>query len=522
MIRMKSPWGLMLTILIMCAASAMPTRADGPAPAAEKPAPQAPFPYVMGKAFHIPSEFTTDESGYFSLNEGIDGKIYVGTAAYGLNAYLIEFDPKTEKMRCVIDANKTIGVATPAKPTYAAQSKIHTRNFTGPSGTVYVGTKQGYRQSKEDTAEYPGGFVITYDPKTNTAKNLGMPLAGQGVIDTVADETRGLIYVVSCEEQHWLVYDMKAGKYTEPDPKLRLICYATTLMEPSGRASAITDDGKLARYDPATGKATVQDLVIDRDGGKSEPFGNAIPGSGTLEVEGLLAVTAGFEAMTKIAGTGNVTQRKITDTHVVMSVHGDVATVKTAVATGKEAAAKVGQVLSSGTGGTPPTWQLAADGKTAYLIVMSRPNLYQIDLSAPAGSVAHVKDLGSMTKGDGPDSRCSVSIAPDGRVYVLIRENNKTGFGGGYLHYLHRYDPKSNKMESLGVLAVKNPKFFDWEWAKTADKGKQKPWTHGYHTLPDGALTPLHAHMGTVVAHDGSIYITILYPYTLFRIDPIP
>src|SRR5690348_15187653 len=73
----------------------------GPILAAEqKP---APFRYVQAKAFHIPPETTTEESGYFSLCEGRNGKIYVGTAAYGRNSYLVEFDPATERMRIVLD-----------------------------------------------------------------------------------------------------------------------------------------------------------------------------------------------------------------------------------------------------------------------------------------------------------------------------------------------------------------------------------------------------------------------------------
>jgi hypothetical protein len=79
------------------------------------------------------------------------------------------------------------------------------------------------------------------------------------------------------------------------------------------------------------------------------------------------------------------------------------------------------------------------------------------------------------------------------------------------LHRLIRYDPKQRKIEDLGVLAVKNPDFYDF--------AAKKPWTHGYHTLPDGTLSPLHAHMGLIVAHDNAIYVTILYPYTLLRID---
>ncbi|MDQ3623476.1 MAG: hypothetical protein M3463_13465, partial [Verrucomicrobiota bacterium] len=39
------------------------------------------------------------------------------------------------------------------------------------------------------------------------------------------------------------------------------------------------------------------------------------------------------------------------------------------------------------------------------------------------------------------------------------------------------------------------------------------------HKLPDGTLTPLHAHMALIAARDGTLYATILYPYTLLKID---
>src|SRR5260370_946578 len=138
-----------------------------------------PFPYVGAKAYHIPPETTTEESGYFSLCEGKDGRISVGGAAYGRNSYLVEFDPRTEKMRVVLDTHKLVGL--PLEPTgYAAQSKIHTRNFVGPSGKIYVGSKQGYPTAEEKksgkVATYRGGYVMTYDPATGKAANLGIPI----------------------------------------------------------------------------------------------------------------------------------------------------------------------------------------------------------------------------------------------------------------------------------------------------------------------------------------------------------
>src|SRR5436305_367383 len=176
-------------------------RADGqPGAAGKRP---ASLRYLWAKAYHIPPETTTEESGYFSLCEGKNGRIYVGTAAYGRNSYLVEFDPATEKLRVVLDTHRLVGL--PLESTgYAAQSKIHTRNFVGPSGKIYLGSKQGYPTATEKAtgkvATYRGGYVMTYDPETGRAANLGMPMAlddprqpagakeGEGVIDVVADE----------------------------------------------------------------------------------------------------------------------------------------------------------------------------------------------------------------------------------------------------------------------------------------------------------------------------------------------
>jgi hypothetical protein len=112
-------------------------------------------PYVPATAFHILPEATSEESGYFSLSESLDGAIHVGCAKYGANSFLVEFDPKTSRQRIALDTNRTCGLSTTG---YAAQSKIHTRNFVAPSGKVYVGSKQGYRK-EGDTSEYPGGYM---------------------------------------------------------------------------------------------------------------------------------------------------------------------------------------------------------------------------------------------------------------------------------------------------------------------------------------------------------------------------
>jgi sugar lactone lactonase YvrE len=404
--------------------------------AAEQP--KAPFQYVWTAAYHVLPGTHTDESGYFSLCEGHNGKIYVGTAAYGFNAYLVEFDPKTGKQRIVVDVNKVCGLVTPGKPTYAAQSKIHTRNFVAPSGKIYVGSKQGYRRGKDDTADYPGGYVVVYDPATDRSENLGMPFKGEGVNDVTADEKAGLVYVVTCEDHHWMVLDLKTKKYREPDPKLRLTPYAQTLIDHQGRAVVVTRDFKLARFDPAAGK--LEYLEIASDG---KPVGAADD--------------------------------------------------------------KLG----------PACWALTADARTAYLVRMSDSRLFQIDLASDRPAVP-VHDRGRMLEGKNFDSRGSLIVGHDAKVYALMRVDNETGFGKGYLHHLVSHDPATGKMRDHGVLGVKNPDWFDFSPGKD---GKPKPWSHGFHKLPDGTWTPLHVHMALIQAKDRTLYATSIYPFTLLRIE---
>jgi hypothetical protein len=421
---------------------------------------KAPFPYVQAKAYHIPPETTTEESGYFSLCEGRNGKIYVGTAAYGRNSFLVEFDPKTEKMRIVLDTHKLVGQKTTG---YAAQAKLHTRNFVAPSGKIYVGSKQGYLSPAEQAAQkkgqkvpvYEGGYVMVYDPAKDTAENLGMPMPfndklrkagrteGEGVIDVTADESRGLIYVITCEHQHWMLYNVKNKSYRELGPILR--DQPNTLIDAQGRGTAITADFRVARYDPAKDRVMVDALQVE-----GKPFGEYIGDK---------------------------------------KVH--------------------------------PDWRITSDGTTAYLQLLNDLRMFRVDLSGPSGKPVVATNLGERIKGEHPDSRGSICLGPDGRVYSATRIDNRTGFGKGYLHHVIRHDPKTKAMDDLGVFAVRNPAFFDFKGpqAKNPD-GSLRP-RHGYHTLPDGTLTPLHVIMSMIVARDGTLYATTIYPYTLLKVDSV-
>lgn len=420
--------------------------AAGVCGAQDSPPTKAPFPYVWSKAYHILPGTHNNESGYFSLVEGIDGKIYIGTAKYGENSYLIEFDPKTEKQRIVLDTHKVTGATGKG---FAAQSKLHTKNYVGPSGKVYVGSKEGYPPAEEtkanDITPYAGGYVMIYDPKTGQTENLGIPYPGQGVDDVVADEERGQLYVVTCEDEYWMVYDTKAANKRFRWLGPQLFKYASTIVDAAGRPNSITKSYQMARWDPATNKLTTQDIMVD---GKKLALPDGRAGDGWI-----------------------------------------------------------------------PSWVITPDRKTAYLIRMSHPELYKLDLTGDIDKPVAASLVGRMIDNDKSDCRSGLSFGPDGKVYAAIAvPNNKTYGTGDQLSHLTRFDPATSKVEDLGVLAVKNPDFFNF--AAGAD-GKAPPFSHGYSTLPDGTLTPKYQPLGSIVARDGTTYVLILYPYTLLRVPPL-
>ena len=90
----------------------------------------------------LPHPARDDERGvgYFSLSESLDGAIHVGTAKYNHNAYLVEFDPRTETQRIVLDTNKTCGLAAIG---YAAQPSCTRGTSSGRAGASMSGRSRG-------------------------------------------------------------------------------------------------------------------------------------------------------------------------------------------------------------------------------------------------------------------------------------------------------------------------------------------------------------------------------------------
>lgn len=220
--------------------------------------------WVLGRATKLPSEYTNQESTYFSLIEGRNGKLYIGAAKYGENAYLLEYDPATDRTVLVVDAMKTIGSSARG---FAAQAKFHTRGNVGESGKIYHGTKQGYPEAGESRDDYPGGYVIVYDPATRTAEHFGIAKPKHGIISVIPDESRGLIYLSTCSDDrpidhsHFMVLDVRTRQYTDLGDMEHM--YAFIVLDHRGRALHPIRGGMIARYDPEAKKLERLSVKVD-------------------------------------------------------------------------------------------------------------------------------------------------------------------------------------------------------------------------------------------------------------------
>src|SRR5262245_8130390 len=224
--------------------------------------------WVKSIAYVVPKETATEGEGYFSIIEGLNGRLYVGTHANAVNSWLVEFDLAAEKMKVVVDAHKAIGKDLKG---FGAQAKIHTRNNVGASGKIYFGTKQGYPDTKkgQKREDYPGGYPMVYDPKTGQTTVYPIPVAHEGINSITPDESRGVAYISTCsdgrpgpgENSHFLILDLKTGKYRNLIDTRH--AYGFIVVDYLGRAYHPMLGGDVIRYNPETDKLERLKQTID-------------------------------------------------------------------------------------------------------------------------------------------------------------------------------------------------------------------------------------------------------------------
>jgi sugar lactone lactonase YvrE len=224
--------------------------------------------WVKSTAYAVPKETATEGEGYFSIIEGLNGRLYIGTHANAVNSWLVEFDPAAQKMNIVTDAHKAIGKDIKG---FGSQAKIHTRNNVGASGRIYFGTKQGYPDTTkgEKREDYPGGYPMVYDPKTGETKVYPIPVPHEGINSITPDESRGIAYISTCsdgrpgpgENSHFLILDLKTGSCRDLIDTRHM--YGFIVIDYLGRAYHPMLGGDIIRYDPNTDRLERLKQTID-------------------------------------------------------------------------------------------------------------------------------------------------------------------------------------------------------------------------------------------------------------------
>ncbi len=226
-----------------------------------------PTKFVPSKAYVIPKYTATEGEGYFAIIEGHNKCLYIGTHANAVNSWLVEFNTVDKNMRVAVDAHKAIGNDLKG---FGSQSKIHTRNNTGASGKIYFGTKQGYPDpAKEKREDYPGGYPMVYDPKTDTTKVYPIPVPHHGINSITPDESRGVMYVSTCsdgrpgpgENSILAKIDLSTGKVQEIMDTRHI--YGFICIDYLGRVYHPTLEGKIVRYNSDTDKTEILTQTID-------------------------------------------------------------------------------------------------------------------------------------------------------------------------------------------------------------------------------------------------------------------
>jgi hypothetical protein len=224
--------------------------------------------WIQATAYAVPKETAPEGEGYFSIIEGQNNRLYIGTHANAINSWLVEFDPKQKQMKTVVDVHKAIGIDLKG---FGSQAKIHTRNNVGKlTGKIYFGTKQGYPDEKKEKREdYPGGYPMAYDPKTGKTQVFQIAVKHHGINSIMPDESRGIAYISTCSDHRpgpgenaiFLVLDLKTGKYRELMDTQHV--YGFICLDHKGRAYHPVKGGLIARYDPDKNKLEQLKQTID-------------------------------------------------------------------------------------------------------------------------------------------------------------------------------------------------------------------------------------------------------------------
>ena len=120
------------------------------------------------------------------------GKVYIGLCTEGESAHFYEYDPATDKMRCIADMAEFHGERGKG---IRSSGKIHNAPLEDSEGNIYFVTmSNGSGPRNIDFTSWRGAQLTRYNPREDKLENLGLIDDGVGLYCTTIDQKRNILY----------------------------------------------------------------------------------------------------------------------------------------------------------------------------------------------------------------------------------------------------------------------------------------------------------------------------------------
>ena len=180
--------------------------------------------WLPATAYVVPKETATEGEGYFSIIEGQNGRLYIGTHANAVNSWLVEFDPATQqdegRRRLPTRRSARTSRASAARPrsTPATTSAPAARSTSAPSRATPTQEARSARTTpaatRWSTTRRPARRRSTRSRCRTRASTASRPTSRAASPTSRPAPTTG---PAPARTRTSSILDLKTGKYREPD-----------------------------------------------------------------------------------------------------------------------------------------------------------------------------------------------------------------------------------------------------------------------------------------------------------------
>ncbi|MCX7819430.1 MAG: hypothetical protein N2652_09535 [Kiritimatiellae bacterium] len=240
------------------------------------------------------SGFTVAHDTYNGIGAASDGRIYyvLCSPLPDVGGRVYAFDPVRERIDLLGDLNAVCGEDRAGA---VAQGKSHVP-FLECGGRLFFATHVGWYAQVDGRERlgappglrpYPGGHLLALDITGGRFEDLGIPVAGEGVLALAMETTRGLLYGLSWPRGIFFEFELPTRRARQLGPvsgggeagdgaDYRTICRAIAVDPRDGCAYFTTADGAILRHRPG---ARSPPAPIAGDDLRKDYFGQYDPAS---------------------------------------------------------------------------------------------------------------------------------------------------------------------------------------------------------------------------------------------------